>query len=252
MTETGKHKNDPYGDIGRGKPDEASAPPPIPAATVILLRDEALAGGESELRILMLRKTSKISFGGMWVFPGGKIDAEDYPADKNPDEAARNAAVRETKEEANLDLLPQDFIAFSHWTPPPTTPKRFATWFFVARGGQQEIQVDGGEIDDHRWINPKEALEQHAQGQIDLVPPTWVSLYQLSKFSSTEEACAALDAQSQRRYVTHLSKREDGVRVAMWDGDAGYEAWDADQHGETHRLTMQKGGFVFEHSAQTY
>ena len=26
----------------------------------------------------MLHRTSKVSFGGMWVFPGGRIDPEDH------------------------------------------------------------------------------------------------------------------------------------------------------------------------------
>jgi len=52
--------------------------------------------------------------------------------------------------------------------------------------------------------------------------------------------------------MTHLAKRADGVRVAMWTGDAGYDTWDADAKGETHRLTMQEGGFIFEHSAESY
>lgn len=260
MSESGKHKNDPYGDIGTGRPDESKAPPAIPAATVLLLRDNA-AGDRSELEVLMLRKTSKISFGGMWVFPGGKIDAADYPAGTNTDAptseqtdtAARNAAARETAEEANLRLTPDDFVDFAHWTPPPTTPKRFATWFFVAKGSHGEtIEVDGGEIDDHKWISPAAALAQHAKGEIDLVPPTWVSLYQLSQFKTVAEALESIAQQETRRYATHLSTRSDGIRVAIWEGDDGYESWDADCTGETHRLTMAKGGFIFEHSAVAY
>lgn len=261
MSKSGKHKNDPYGEIGRGKPDESNASPPIPAATVVLIRDASTDSNSTRLEVLMLRKTSKISFGGMWVFPGGKIDAADYPAganlgaptDAEADTAARNAAARETAEEANLILTPNDFIEFSHWTPPPTTPKRFATWFFIAEGSDGDaIEVDGGEIDDHKWINPSTALAQHAEGEIDLVPPTWVSLYQLSKFDNVATALEFVANQETRRYVTHLSKRDDGVRVAAWEGDAGYDSWDANSQGETHRLTMAKGGFVFEHSAAEY
>ena len=45
-----------------------------PAATVILVRD-AGAGFE----IFMLRRTSKASFaGGMYVFPGGRVDSDDH------------------------------------------------------------------------------------------------------------------------------------------------------------------------------
>ena len=48
--------------------DEAS-----PAATVVVVRDGA--GGEIE--VLMVHRNSKHTFGGMWVFPGGKVDPED-------------------------------------------------------------------------------------------------------------------------------------------------------------------------------
>ena len=55
-------------------PDD-ELPPAIPAATVVLLRD-APGGVET----LMLRRNSKLAFaGGAWVFPGGRIDPEDYP-----------------------------------------------------------------------------------------------------------------------------------------------------------------------------
>ena len=47
--------------------------PLIQAATVILLRD-----GADGLETLMLRRNSKLAFvGGMWVFPGGRVDAQD-------------------------------------------------------------------------------------------------------------------------------------------------------------------------------
>ena len=40
----------------------------IPAATVVIMRDS-----ESAIELLMLRKNSKVAFGGMWVFPGGAV-----------------------------------------------------------------------------------------------------------------------------------------------------------------------------------
>jgi 8-oxo-dGTP pyrophosphatase MutT (NUDIX family) len=200
----------------------------------------------------MLHKTSRISFGGMWVFPGGRIDPEDHPADGDMDVAARNAAARETMEEAGIESLPQDFVWFAHWTPPPITPKRFATWFFAARAEQHDVSIDGGEIQDHQWLSPAGALERHAAGEIDLAPPTWVTLYQLSLYSSTDEILARLDADETRIYQTRIAKQEDGTRVAMWTGDAGYEPHDANIAGERHRLVMKPGGFVFENTVEAY
>ena len=98
-TDGPKHKNDIYGDDLKAEGDGS---PAIPAATVVLLRDDP------DPRVLMLHKTSKIAFGGMWVFPGGRIDPEDHPADGDLDMAARNAAARETMEEATARAPDQD------------------------------------------------------------------------------------------------------------------------------------------------
>ncbi|MEM8767347.1 MAG: NUDIX hydrolase [Pseudomonadota bacterium] len=239
----GKHKNDIYGDDLNAS---GEGTPAIPAATVVLLRDDP------EPRVLMLHKTSKIAFGGMWVFPGGRIDAEDHPDDGNMDVAARNAAARETMEEAGIESEPGDFVWFAHWTPPPITPKRFATWFFAAEATAEEVAIDGGEIQDHRWLKPAEALERHAAGEIDLAPPTWITLYQLSLYDSTAAILERLAQTERKVYETKISKDGDGVRVAMWAGDAGYATGDATVHGERHRLVMRPEGFVFENTVEHY
>lgn len=242
-----KHKNDIYGDLDKDRENEGSEPA-IPAATVLLLREH-----QNQNQVLMLHKTSKIAFGGMWVFPGGKIDAADYDEERNDNAAARVAAARETEEEAGISIPADKFIWFAHWTPPASTARRFATWFFLSStDGDHEITVDGGEIQNHQWISPLEALEQHAKGEIDLAPPTWVSLYHLSKFDNIDQAIKRFTGQPPRYYQTRVVKDNDGSRVALWDGDAGYPEWDAGTSGARHRLTMSKAGFKFEHDAAHY
>jgi 8-oxo-dGTP pyrophosphatase MutT (NUDIX family) len=238
-----KHPNDIYAD------DIAlrdGGNPAIPAATVVLLRDTP------DLEVLMLHKSSSIAFGGMWVFPGGRVDPEDYPADGDPDSAARNAAVRETLEEAGIAARPEQFVWFAHWTPPPSTPKRFATWFFAAVADDHRVRIDGTEIQNHQWLSPALALERHAAGAIDLAPPTWITLYQLSQYPTIELLLDRLRQDGPRYYETRLAKRGDGVRVAIWHGDAGYAEWNADVPGERHRLVMSPGGFVFENTVAAY
>lgn len=242
-----KHRNDIYGDQPERR---AGDEPPIPAATVVLLRGNP--EGDANVEVLMLHKTSKIAFGGMWVFPGGRIDDEDYPDDRDADTAARNAAVRETMEEAGIQSRAEDFVYFAHWTPPPGTPKRFATWFFACAADSHEVSIDGGEIQDHQWIKPADALARHAKGEIDLAPPTWVTLYELGLDDSVDAVLARLRNRPTRVYETRIGAREDGVRVAMWTGDAGYATRNAQTDGPRHRLSMAPGGFTFEHSAVTY
>lgn len=238
-----KHRNDIYGDDFSAS---AEGNPAIPAATVVLLRDAP------ELEVLMLHKTSQIAFGGMWVFPGGRIDPEDYLDPGDHDNAARRAAVRETREETGIEASADEFVWFSHWTPPPSTPRRYATWFFAAPVNEHRVQVDGGEIQDHRWLTPAAALQQHADGHIDLAPPTWITLYQLARAHRVQALLAKLRRTPTRYYETRLAKRTDGTRVAMWHGDAGYARADADAAGERHRLVMKPGGFLFENTVEDY
>jgi 8-oxo-dGTP pyrophosphatase MutT (NUDIX family) len=111
---------------------EEELPPAIPAATVVLLRD-----GADGVETLMLRRDSRLAFaGGAWVFPGGRIDPEDYPGGVVTDDgdslltAARNAAAREAMEEAGLVVDPDSLDWFAHWTPGAiaTAPRRRGAW----------------------------------------------------------------------------------------------------------------------------
>jgi 8-oxo-dGTP pyrophosphatase MutT (NUDIX family) len=247
-----QHRNDMYGNIDSRSEDDPNVSALIPAATVVLVRQ-----GDTGIEVLMLRKNSKITFGGMWVFPGGKIDAADYPGgvadEANIDAAARAAAVRETQEEAGITVDAQDYVFLSHWTPPPGQQKRFATWFFVAKvEGALDIAIDDGEIKDHAWLNPEEALRKHAAGEIDLVPPTWVTLYHLSLKSSVDAVVEYFSENTGITYNTRVVPAASGERVAMWKGDAGYDEWNPDTAGERHRLAMPEGGFIFENTVEQY
>jgi 8-oxo-dGTP pyrophosphatase MutT (NUDIX family) len=179
----------------------------------------------------------------MWVFPGGRVDPEDWVGVSEGDvlAASRRAAVREALEECGLEVDPEAMHPFSHWTPPPITPKRFLTWFFAAPASVGRVAIDYGEIHEHAWMSPAEALRRQQAAEIELAPPTYVSLCELSAFSGVEEALAVTRARTPERFQTHIGVSEVGP-VAMWHGDAGYETTDADAEGGRHRLTMPKGG----------
>jgi 8-oxo-dGTP pyrophosphatase MutT (NUDIX family) len=229
-------------------------PPAIPAATVVLLRD-APDGVET----LMLRRNSKLAFaGGAWVFPGGRIDPEDYPggaparAIASTDDpvvaaAARTAAVREAKEEAGLAVDPESLVWFAHWTPGPIAPRRFATWFFMARAPEGLVVVDDGEIHEHLWIRPTEAMTRRDAGEIELIPPTWMTLRMLAEEPSVDAALAAARAHEPHIYVTHIVRVEGGI-ASIWQGDAAYDDGDALKPGPRNRLLMLDDGWRVESS----
>jgi 8-oxo-dGTP pyrophosphatase MutT (NUDIX family) len=274
-----------------GAPTGDTASALVPAATVVLLRD-----GPEGPETLLLRRNSKLVFaGGHWVFPGGRLDAADlvtgppttgtsnasntegatapFPglvdedvdrllADPALTAAARRAAVREAQEETGLVLDPADLAWFAHWTPPPSGPRRFATWFFVATAPGGEIRVDGGEIHEHQWMRPADAHARRDAGAIELSPPTWVTLWQLRPYATAREAVAGLTSGPPRRYSTRMvparsvapggdpAAGADRVvteehLVALWDGDAAYPDRDLGRPGARHRREMRPDGWRF-------
>jgi 8-oxo-dGTP pyrophosphatase MutT (NUDIX family) len=217
----------------------------VPAATVVLLRD-----GERGLEALMVRRNSKLAFaGGMWVFPGGRVDPEDASAEQPGDvlAAARAAAVREAHEEADLAVDADSLVPFAHWIPPPQTPKRFATWFFMGPAPTGAVTVDGGEIRDHRWLGPGEALTRRDAGEIELAPPTWITLHRLAEHADVATALADAAEHEPDFFETHIARVDDGI-AALWEGDAGYESGDGDARGPRHRLLMLDSGWRYERS----
>lgn len=229
-------------DVSREVPDA------VPAATVILLRDT-----DSGLETLMLRRNSKLAFaGGHWVFPGGRVDPGDLDDDPAVDDpavdglgAARRAAVREAAEEAGLVVDEGSLVPFAHWTPPAIAIKRFATWFFLAPAPTGEVMIDGGEIHDHTWAQPADAIRRRDLGEIELSPPTWRSLDRLSRPATVAEAVADAESSPVEHFVTQIA-RVDGGAVALWHGDAGYETADPEADGPRHRLWMVADGWRYE------
>lgn len=222
----------------------------IAAATVIPLRDT-----DAGVEVLMLRKNSELAFGGMWVFPGGRIDPGDEDPDLPGDElaTARRAAAREALEEADVIVEPAKMVPFSHWTPPavsPNGPKRFATWFFCCRapvGEDGAVTIDGGEIHEDVWVRPSEMLRRRDEGAIQLAPPTVVTLHDLAGFVDVDAVLADAAARTPFRYETRIGHVDD-VMVTMWAGDAGYETGDATVPGRRHRLIMSDPVWRFERS----
>jgi len=214
--------------------------PDVLAATVVPLRD-----GPNGLEILMLRRNSKLAFGGMWVFPGGRVDPGDAPGlgDDEEEAVARRAAAREAIEEAGMILDPAELVAFSHWTPPDEAPRRFLTWFFLAPVREAvDVVIDMGEIHDHGWLAPADALRRRDAGEYELAPPTWVTLARLGASASVDAALDEARGRPVERFRTRIATLDDTV-VTLWAGDAGYESRDPTVAGPRNRLVLDPGGW---------
>src|SRR3954451_7528947 len=121
---------------------------PRQAATVIVLR-----GGRDTLEVLLVRRSPEQRFmGGVWVFPGGAVDAGEGEGDA----AHRVAAVRELQEEAGIVIDdPASLVQFSRWVTPVDVAVGFDPLFCLAAlPGGQEASIDGQEVVDHGWFAP--------------------------------------------------------------------------------------------------
>jgi 8-oxo-dGTP pyrophosphatase MutT (NUDIX family) len=210
--------------------------PVFPAATVVLVRD-----GDDGLEALLVQRNHAVQhMGGMWVFPGGKVDAADYTEDRDEYQAAVNAAIRETHEEAGLDVSADQLVYLSHWTTPAGAKKRFATWFFltILEDGQ-EVTVDGGEIAHHRWVKPATALIESAdEGHpLRLMPPTYVSLADIADCHSCAQARERIGQRDAIIYAPRMVGVEGGM-CFLYEGDAGYQDVSVEAQGARHRLYM--------------
>ena len=219
-----------------------------PAATVVVVRDSEAADGTPTLETLMLRRNERGTFGGMWVFPGGRVDDDDVDPTAPGDDlaAGRRAAVREALEEAALILDPAELVAVSHWRPPSTTPKGFATWFFVAVGSDAEVGIDGAEIHEHAWLAPAEVLRRRDAGELTLAPPTFVTLTLLAQHTTVVGLLETLRDATPERFHTQIG-RDGDTSAAFWHGDESYEAQPGPA-GARHRLIMSEDGWRYVRS----
>ncbi len=213
--------------------------PAHPSATVVLLRD----GADSGLEVLLVQRNQALRhMGGMWVFPGGRVEVADEAAASDDLEAARHAAVRETAEEVGLVLAADDLLPLSHWTTPEGVKRRFATWFFIAVVDRaQEVQVDGGEIACHRWAPPQAVLDEVCDPEhpLRLAPPTFVSLTELTELSDSASARARFGAWDAIVYAPRMVPVEGGS-CFLYAGDAGFDRASPDVPGPRHRAYMTR------------
>jgi 8-oxo-dGTP pyrophosphatase MutT (NUDIX family) len=188
---------------------------PLPAASVIVLRDEPF-------EVLMLRRHAKSSFvPNAWVFPGGiaeESDAEIARAigDGSLLDTMRVTAARETFEETGVWLgapladeerkrgeLLNGRVAFrelvaqapleltqlvwtSRWITPAGIPKRFDTYFFLATVSRDAIaSAEQNEVTDVMWLHPSDALAKHKAREMQMVFPTLRNLEAIVGFANS-------------------------------------------------------------------
>jgi glyoxylase-like metal-dependent hydrolase (beta-lactamase superfamily II)/8-oxo-dGTP pyrophosphatase MutT (NUDIX family) len=96
-----------------------------------------------------------------------------------------------------LTLALDEIHWLSRWVTDRDLPKRFDTYFFVARMPDGQVPVaDEGEQFDPVWLVPAEALERHDRGEFEMIFPTIRTLRSLIGHDSVEAVLAHCDRHS--------------------------------------------------------
>jgi len=234
--------------------------PPIPAATVVVMRD--VAGRPPE--ILMVERSRAMAFaGGAMVFPGGRVDPGDRAlaallgADDD-DGAGRIAAVREAIEEAGLapGIVPaadaatvatmramlhdgatigevlattratldlDALVPFARWLPLGLQHRIFDTLFYLAEhdAAAPPATVDATENTRLVWITAAGALAEADSGRSFVIFPTRRNLERLALFGSFAEAAADARAHDVRPITPWVEDRGGIAHLCIPD-DLGY------------------------------
>jgi 8-oxo-dGTP pyrophosphatase MutT (NUDIX family) len=232
-------------------------PPPIPAATLILMRP----AGSGAPEILMMERAANMAFAaGALVFPGGRIDADDHAtaaarAPDLPDAPARIAAIRETIEETgiapalSLALTPDTAAAlragiaagtpfaelldrfslsleldaltpFARWCPNFREARRFDALFYLAEAppGAHAESADQAEAVRTFWASAANVLAEIEAGRAHAIFPTRRNLERLAGFASLDEARADAARHPVQRITPWVEEREGRRYVCIPDG----------------------------------
>lgn len=84
-------------------------------------------------------------------------------------------------------------VYFSHWITPPGSPRRYDTRFFIAHvPSTQRTRHHTGEVQHGEWLTPQEALQKASTREWPMIPPTIISLRDISRHNSVDDLMSAM------------------------------------------------------------
>lgn len=104
----------------------------------------------------------------------------------------RSLPLAEFLDRRGLVLRADLLRPWTHWITPAIEPKRYDTRFFVAAMpyGQRARDVSS-ESDHATWLRPADAVEAAGKGEMFVLPPTLVTLSELTAYEKVSDVLAA-------------------------------------------------------------
>ncbi len=187
----------------------ADEPDPVPAVSVIPLRD-----GPAGLEVFVQHRVPTMDFvPGAVVFPGGRVDPPDtqlgaalslpdgfierhverwsatgyVPGSPDSDVAARTllaTGVREMEEETGARVEASRLVPWDNWVTPIGWPRRFDVSFFVLAVDGDRLANTTTEAHTSEWLAVDDLVARVEVGDIAMVPPTRAAIDELQVLGS--------------------------------------------------------------------
>ncbi|MEU6135692.1 NUDIX hydrolase [Nocardioides sp. NPDC047086] len=137
------------------------------------------------------------------------VSGSDWEADRAALEA-RSLSLTEMLTRRGLVLRTDLLAPWAAWTTPVFEPKRFATWFFVARLPEGQVTRDvSTESSSVHWLGAAEAVDQVEAGELAMMPPTYLNCLEVASIGS-EDAVLAAAAERELTMFTPAVTEVDG------------------------------------------
>lgn len=128
------------------------------------------------------------------------VDAESVVADTTGEDWEADRVALESREVSLTDFLEKRSLvlrtdllgAWAGWLTPAFEPRRYRTWFFVARLPEGQVTRDvSTESSSVTWTGALDAVAQVEQEQILMLPPTWLTCLEVGQHADPDAVLAA-------------------------------------------------------------
>ena len=258
------------------------------SASVVLLRPSARKQKQN-FEVLMLKRSPRLnSFASFHVFPGGVVDKADgglvmtalrelfeetgillcdggkgglrSSAHRFASSVDSQALQKSVSDDASTfstvyesrGKIPasSSLVDFCQFLTPVFEKRRYLAHFFLTFiENDADVHISQDESSSFLWISPTEAIEQNAQGKLDMLPPQYYILTLLSQLDSMSalEASVPMHGAPIQPHPVEMNKKR---LILAYPGDEDYPSTSDAAPGNRHRLRctlpMGSGGFEIE------
>ena len=151
----------------------------------------------------------------------------DHPVPSADADRARRELLSEATsftdivEKLNISFRNLHVAYIGRWVTPENLSHRYDTHFFLTEAPGDDPELTG-ELIEHTWLAPSEAVRRFETGELPLLFPTRRTLEDLARFGALDEAIGAYSDQEVEPVLPRLLVKGDSV-VPVLPGDPGFE-----------------------------